>query len=73
MKQRAVLSSTEDQDVTDRLRAEFDCVTAAGAGHKLMAVALGDADLYLTAKVHAKHSDNGSNLKCTEIVVLHQF
>lgn len=46
----AILSFSEDGSVLNKLEKDYTCVKAQGAGHKLLMVAKGDADVYMTAK-----------------------
>lgn len=49
-KPTAIVSSSEDRGLVARLEEHYACVQAAGAGHKLLMVAKGAADVYVTAK-----------------------
>ena len=49
-KSKVVLSFTEPREVKKKLGREWDLVTAAGAGYKMLSVALGFADAYATSK-----------------------
>jgi len=46
----AILSHTEGRDLVSLLEPHYDIVHASGAGHKLLMVAMGLADVYVTAK-----------------------
>lgn len=45
-----ILSSNEDKTVISKLKTKFNTISGAGAGYKLLCVALGNADAYLLSK-----------------------
>ncbi|CAL8118549.1 unnamed protein product [Orchesella dallaii] len=45
-----ILSSSEDKALKDKLKTKFNTISSAGAGYKLLCVALGLADVYLLSK-----------------------
>ena len=46
-KPRLLIGSSEKKDLVAKLSESFEIVRAGGAGHKLMMVALGFADVYI--------------------------
>lgn len=49
-KPRAILSFTEPSDLVEKLKPHYQCVEAGGAGHKILCVVLGLADVYVSSK-----------------------
>ena len=49
-KPRAILSFTEPSELVEKLKLHYQCVQAGGAGHKILCVVLGLADIYVSSK-----------------------
>ena len=47
---KIILSMVESKQLIDTLKPHFDLVEAGGAGHKILCVVLGLADIYVTSK-----------------------
>ena len=47
---KIILSMVESKQLIETLKPHFDLVEAGGAGHKILCVVLGLADIYVTSK-----------------------
>ena len=50
VQKRAVLSLKEPSELVNKLKPHYHCVEAGGAGYKILCVALGLVDLYVSSK-----------------------